>query len=503
MLVPQLMSQLHRDGPRKVLLAEFNEVTWRLVDPLCRRGRLPTFAEFARQGATGAPVATEDHPNLDPWISWTTVHTGRPQEEHGVRFLEQPPETVTGPRIADLAADAGKSLGIFGTIMSSPPRTDIRGFWVPSTFAPGPETFPPNLRPIQELNLSQTRAHTPLIARRGKAGMVRLGLQLARLGLKPRTVAEIAAFFVRSRIRPHRRWEKVSLQPLVNLDFFETLYRRHGPDFATFHTNHVAHYMHRYWQAMDPEPFLTKPSAEAVRKYGPAIEHGYSVADRVLARLWRLADDNTVVILASGLGQQPYVVDEFPEGRKVIRVRDIDQIVELCGATGHCTPLAMMAPQWNLRIPDPEYRAHAEKVLRGAWIGAPENRLFALEVVGDTINFNVFSKNLKTIDLDAPCTFPDVGGRRFTLGQLCVAQDATPKQGYHDRVGLLAMRGAGIRSGAVIRDCTNLDIAPTILDLLGVPIPSHLKGRVLEEAFEGPTSVSVPLPAAMAGNIDA
>src|SRR5262245_2262123 len=96
--------------PRKVLLAEFNEVTWRIIRPLCERGVLPTFSEFLREGASGSPLATEDHPELDPWIAWTTVHTGRPQEEHGVRFLEQPPETVTGPRIADLAADAGKSV---------------------------------------------------------------------------------------------------------------------------------------------------------------------------------------------------------------------------------------------------------------------------------------------------------------------------------------------------------------------------------------------------------
>ncbi len=53
------------------------------------------------------------------------------------------------------------------------------------------------------------------------------------------------------------------------------------------------------------------------------------------------------------------------------------------------------------------------------------------------------------------------------------------------------MRGAGIRRGAELQECTNLDFAPTILHLLGLPIPSHMKGRVLEEAFEGPTSVTV------------
>jgi hypothetical protein len=34
--------------------------------------------------------------------------------------------------------------------------------------------------------------------------------------------------------------------------------------------------------------------------------------------------------------------------------------------------------------------------------------------------------------------------------------------------------------------CSNLDIAPTILHLMGLPIPSHMRGRVLEEALELP-----------------
>jgi hypothetical protein len=486
------MSASHPATPRKVLLAEFNEVTWRLVDPLCRRGKLPTFSEFCREGAKGSPVATEIPPNLDPWISWMSVYTGRPQEEHGVRFLEQPPETVTGPRVADLAVEAGKTVGVYGSIMHWPPRADARGFWVPGTFSPGPETVPADLQPIQELNLSQTRGHTPLAGGGRPAGMVSQGLRMLGFGLRPATVATVAAHLVRSKVQPHRKWEKVSLQPLVNLDFFERLYGQYRPDFATFHTNHVAHYMHRFWRAMDPTPFLTKPTPEEVRKYGPAIEFGYRVADRVLARLWRMADEDTVLILASGLGQQPYVTEEFSEGRQVIRIRDIKRLVDLCGLAGRCTPISMMAPQWNLKVPDPADRARAEQVLRSAYVGTPETPLIAFETVGDTINLNIFTKKIKDARPDTPCVFPDSSGRTIPFGEFCATQDATPKEGYHDSVGMVLLRGAGIRRGAQIGECTNLDLAPTMLHLLGLPIPPHMQGRVLEEALEGSAQVAVP-----------
>lgn len=481
--------------PRKVLLVEFNEITWRLADPLCVRGELPVLAESIRLGARGTPLANEEPPNLDPWIAWTTVHTGRPQEEHGVRFLEQPPETVRGPRLADLAADAGKSVGVFGTIMSWPPRRDVRGFWVPSTFAPGPETFPEELRPLQELNLSQTRAHSP-VAGRPRASAASLLLRLLRLGLRPSTIAELASFLVRSRLRPHRAWEKVSLQPLINLDVFEAAYRRHRPDFATFHTNHVAHYMHRYWRAFDPSSFRAKPSPEESRRYGEAIPFGYRSADRLLGRLVRLAGPDTVVVLASGLGQRPYDAPEYGEGRKVVRIRDIGMILDLCDLRGHAEAISMMAPQWNLRVPDPARRSRAEAVLRGAWAGDPDTKLFAVEVVGDTINFNVSQKIQARLGPDSPCEFPEVGGRRFAFHQLCATQDATPKEGYHDRPGMLVMRGPGIRPGALIGECTDLDLAPTILHILGLPVPSYMRGRVLEEAFEKtPTRASEPTAA--------
>jgi Type I phosphodiesterase / nucleotide pyrophosphatase len=476
---------------RKVLLAEFNEITWRIVDPLCDRGKLPIFAELIDQGVRGSPIAPEVPPDLDPWISWTTLYTGRPQSEHGVRFLEQPPETVTGPRIWEIAADAGKTIGVFGSIMSWPPRQDIKGFWVPGTFSPGPETFPPELQPIQELNLTATRQHTPLAGKQKKTGQLWLTMQLRKLGLKTSSVARAISFLVRSRLRPNRQWEKVSLQPLINLDFFEVLYRRYHPDLATFHTNHAAHYQHRYWRSMDSTPFHVKASPEEVRKFGQAVEFGYRSAEKCLARMMKLVDDNTVLILASGLGQQPYVVDDFKDGRQVVRIRDINQLIELCGLTGHCTPLAMMAPQWNVKIPDPTRRAHAEKVLATAYYRTPETGLISFETVADTICLNIFQNNLKPLDLEAPCVFPEAGSRRFTLGQFCAVQDATPKEGHHDPMGLMIMTGAGVRKGSQLKECSTLDIAPTILHLIGLPIPSYMKGRVLEEAFQPARSVSV------------
>jgi predicted AlkP superfamily phosphohydrolase/phosphomutase len=55
--------------------------------------------------------------------------------------------------------------------------------------------------------------------------------------------------------------------------------------------------------------------------------------------------------------------------------------------------------------------------------------------------------------------------------------------GCHRLEGVFAIKGKGIRSNAVIRDAKIIDIAPTVLYILGLPIPRDMDGRVLEEVF--------------------
>jgi hypothetical protein len=50
--------------------------------------------------------------------------------------------------------------------------------------------------------------------------------------------------------------------------------------------------------------------------------------------------------------------------------------------------------------------------------------------------------------------------------------------------GIILMAGGPIQAGAELQDPTVFDITPTILHLMGLPVPTGLKGRVLVEAFD-------------------
>jgi arylsulfatase A-like enzyme len=55
--------------------------------------------------------------------------------------------------------------------------------------------------------------------------------------------------------------------------------------------------------------------------------------------------------------------------------------------------------------------------------------------------------------------------------------------GTHRLQGIIVARAAALKSGAEIANAHLIDVAPTILHLLGVPIPEDMDGVVLTGAF--------------------
>jgi hypothetical protein len=486
------------DGKRnKVLLLELNEITWTLIEPMLARGQLPNLARLRRDGAWGAPRSVDLPPHLDPWITWVTVHTGVPRAVHGASVLEQDAATIRTPRTWDHAVAAGRSIGVFGSISAYPPRP-VPGFMVPGPFAPGPETFPPYLEPVQRVNRMQVRIHNRIEPESRLRSMARDGLGLLALGLTPRTLVRAGLQLARERLVPHRRWRRVALQPLVNFDVFARLYRRYRPDYATWHTNHVAHYMHHYWRAHDDSGFLAPASPEEKRRFGAAVEYGYRIADELIGRALRLVDRDTVLVVASSMGQKPYVSEEYRAGRLGVSFRSLDRVLEIIGASGVVRSYPVMAPQWNLVIPDAAERARVRTaLLRAHREGGPgETReAFAVTETGDilTVNPKGLAQRHPALRYFFPGS-PGAAAEGYAFADLFDIQAPTAKEGMHDPVGTLLLWGPGIRAGLELRDTSNLDIAPTLLALLGVPVPSFMQGRVLAEAWGGrPANAPAPV----------
>jgi len=475
-------------NPRKVILMEINEITWDLIDPLIAEGKLPTFAKLKREGTWGSPLSVDLPPQLDPWITWTTVYSGREQAEHNVFFLQQPHDTIKAKRIWEYLREKGVSVGIYGSLCSWPP-VQMKGFHVPDTFSPDNQTYPPDLHSIQDLNLTYTRSIRLPKDTDTLGFKVKLARNLLRLGLTVSTIAAIVRQLAAERLNPDVRWKRVVLQPRANFDFFKKLYRKHRPLFATFHTNHVAHYQHTYWKAMQPNEFLPLETTEKERAiYGGAIEFGYEAADRVLAEMIGLMDSNTVLVVASSMGQKPFKT-ALKEGKKIMQIRDLNKLLEILQVADQAHAVAMMSDQFNIYADSPELLASIREQMQAAYVDKPGERAFYTESVGNAVTGTLIRAD--SISEDSRLVFPLTPSQPSVRYGDLVYMTGHVKSGCHDPKGMIVFYGAGIRPGKQLGNCNNLDIAPTIFNLLGEPVPAGINGQILDTGIAEQAEMAV------------
>jgi hypothetical protein len=463
----------------RLLILELNEITWDLVDPLMERGLLPNFRALAEGGVRAAPWASEQPQHLDPWITWTTLYTGVPQEVHRLSMLEQDRETRGAPMLWDYLRDAGLRLGLFGSANSWPPQP-VDGFWVPGGFSRDFATYPRELEPIQALNIGLTRGHT---AGASRPSLKSLAPKLLRLGLAPGTMLQAAREMAGIKLNGKTRWKMVALQPVINFDFFSRLYRQYQPHFATFHSNHVAYYMHRFWRAMDPTPFEVPPTEEERATYGRCVEHGYVVADRLLGRLRRLAGPDVTLAVLSSCGQQPAVGGRYAEDQRnghvglQLRIKTLLETLRIADRVEYSN---LMAPQWKLDFQDPALLERTARELTEAWNVTRDVPAFSVHVEGRSMRLGAHrNQDLEdTVALQTP-----EGARQFKASELVERHAEVVKTGRHHPKGVMLMHGPAVRPGVRIEQCDNLDLAPTLLRVLGQPVPRIMEGRVLEEAL--------------------
>jgi predicted AlkP superfamily phosphohydrolase/phosphomutase len=72
-------------------------------------------------------------------------------------------------------------------------------------------------------------------------------------------------------------------------------------------------------------------------------------------------------------------------------------------------------------------------------------------------------------------------------GRKVIGPNLKTRSGGHRMNGIFLAHGPAIASGAEARDANIVDVAPTLLQALGLPVPEHMDGRVLTEIFREQT----------------
>ena len=100
-------------------------------------------------------------------------------------------------------------------------------------------------------------------------------------------------------------------------------------------------------------------------------------------------------------------------------------------------------------------------------------------------------------------SFPEDTGKPALVIREHRPSETSEWGGTHRLNGILIARGSDFRSGAEMANARLIDIAPTVLHLLGVPVPEDMDGKVLASAFQPDFLLARPVQSGAASGTSA
>lgn len=476
-------------GPRLVIIG-WDGATWDLLDPLLVESKLPNLQRLMQSGARGVLESLE--PMESPAL-WTSIATGLPQEKHGVTGFFATRADLTAPRVWDVAAAHGLRVGLYAWLATWPVH-DAFAFVIPSWMARSPETRPLDYACVQELKLEQDRNGGPVHPFRAL-------WECALHGARLRAFRQMAGFLARDQFglpEEERFAAKMLSEVRLETDVFLALLRRFTPDAATFTLYGTDKLAHRYWHYMEPQAFpgMEWPSNPKLKT---AIRDYYQEADRALGRIRDALPPSTHFLLLSdhGMKADPAAPRQF--------FVDVPCLLEALNAASffrHSTIQRKIVLEPV--IPDPTLTRTLLERLRRVHFPGSSDPVFEMELddEGRILLQTTFSLSWHA---ESPLLIHDtilIEGQILPTRRIFFERTFS---GAHDPHGIIVLVGPAITPGTTIQNVTLLDIAPTMLYLLDLPISEELPGRILLEAVSpsyrqahAPRSTPAypPLPAA-------
>jgi hypothetical protein len=307
---------------------------------------------------------------------------------------------------------------------------------------------------------------------------------MATHGLSAYTI-KTAVNQLRSERSSGKRWRRAFILDLLQFDIFSHIYRKERPMLSTFFLNSTAHMQHVYWRNMQPEVFKIKPTEKEQEQYSNAILEGYIHMDKLVERMLKTVGDDATIIFATAISQQPFLRYEDQGGKRIFRPKDIPAFAAWAGIENLKRSNPVMAEQFWLEFDTHEEVEAAAKVLEGITVdGAP-----AFPVIREgTALFTGFGIRSEIApDAVISSAANNATTKFYDIFYLIEGL----KSGMHHHDGLLWIRDPRISKSSNPRVAVE-SIAPTVLDLLDVEIPSHLKDpSLLKSIIAEPDLVAV------------
>jgi len=509
----------------KVFVLGLDGATWDLLDPLAKAGELPNLSRLRERGVSG--TLNSVFPPLSP-VAWTGVMTGKNSGKHGIfEFLEHAHDPLKGrvnssraiktELVWEIAGKHGKATVAGGVPMSYPPRK-APGFYLGDFLSPaGSPDFSSDPAIFAELEkvVGPYRPWSASVHDGGNEAKVLADLTefldhhlKAVQFLMGRCEWDLFMFDLMATDRAqHELWH-----------VWDTTHRlAKGHDFTQLRAGCVD-----FWKRLDRgigEIEAALPSDAALILMS---DHGFGPIEwYVNFNVW-LLDRGDIALQNSFYVKQKhwfYKRGATPEwfygmmarlglaGQRVSRFRGkqdspleraaesaflsrrhIDWSKTRAYAQGNFGQIFL-----NLKGRQPQGCVAPEDArpllddLKAGLLAIPHPETGAPLVERIYEREELYSGPQAHLAPDLTVVLEDwryrtIGLHDFTTNKLI--SPAFGPTGDHRMEGMIVASGPAFRTGATPQGANLLDIAPTVLHLLGVPVPSDMDGRVLTEILD-------------------
>jgi predicted AlkP superfamily phosphohydrolase/phosphomutase len=535
----------------KIVIIGLDAAVMTLVRPWVEQGHLPNLAALIAKGISGELESVM--PPLTP-AAWTSLMTGKNPGKHGIyKFVEHIADSYSfqytngsnrrAETVWKMANRAGYTVGVMNTPFTYPPEK-LDGFQISGIDTPSPESafvHPPELKKELEEKFGKLLMDSRLLG--AMTSLEKRARMLEEFAKSDEQWSQVALYLMENHPQDIMMFTYMSIDTVEHhfWQYMDKGHFSHDPEGAEL----FRHAIREVYQRLDAT------IGEIVRRLDSSAhvlvvsDHGQeAITDRTLYinRILHQAGllayqpvNRRGALLRSIMSpvhawlrhhlthhQKQLISSLFPKLRDsteaiVTSYSEIDwsRTQAFCYENWTCSPSVMInlkgvKPQGIVEIAD--YDAVIEKV-RAALYAIKDPRT-GVQIIANAYRWDEIYEG-PYADRAADLTLQWWGSSRFNVKPSLRHESHLPPlrlekheplrdpewSGHHTFDGMLVASGPGFKAGETVHGARLIDIAPTLLHLLGLPVPDDMDGRVLEEVINSPNlphpARTVPVPAAM------
>ncbi len=263
---------------KKVIVFGLDGATFDLIKPWAQEGKLPTLKRLMDEGVHSTLTSTIPFATIPAWPSFAT---GCNPGKHGFYdFFKQkdnsyeltvellPSKAIKQPILWDILSQANKKVALINVPSTYPP-TKVNGYMITGMLTPprAKYTYPPELQSELKRELGRYNIFFSLLSAKNPNALVE------------------------------------DLEETLEQRLKATLYlwKEKQPDYLMVVDSGIDRAEHELWRFLDPSNPLY--SSKDIEIYGNPLLRYYQKADKGLAKVLELLDDNTTLIVMSDHGQ--------------------------------------------------------------------------------------------------------------------------------------------------------------------------------------------------------